>query len=134
MEDEADRLMYRFKFEMIPSQKGTYMVGGSVRDLLRGESPLDIDIVVSDNPERFALEMATCTSGRLVKIGKSNQPLYRIVTPKVSFDVSAMHGATIEDDLKTRDFAINAMALELSSRQIIDPCNGRKDLAQRRSV
>ncbi len=123
--------MVQFNFEMIPSRKGVYMVGGSVRDLLRGESPLDIDIVVSEYPERFALEISARSSGRLVKIGKSNQTIYRVVAQAVSYDVSALHGATIEDDLKNRDFTVNAMALELSSHQIIDPCNGREDLAQK---
>lgn len=123
--------MVQLNFEMIPSRKGVYMVGGSVRDLLRGESPLDIDIVVSENPERFAIEIATRTSGRFVKIGQSNQTIYRVVTQAVSYDVSALHGTTIENDLKNRDFTINAMALELSSHQIIDPFYGRKDLAQK---
>jgi len=123
--------MVQLNFEMIPSRKGVYMVGGSVRDLLRGESPLDIDIVVSENPERFAIEIATHTSGRFVKIGQSNQTIYRVVTQAVSYDVSALHGTTIENDLKNRDFTINAMALELSSHQIIDPCYGQKDLAQK---
>src|SRR5262249_56069710 len=42
--------------------------------------------------------------------------------------------AAIADDLKRRDFTVNAMAIELSSRDfgLIDPLGGRLDLARRR--
>src|SRR5262249_58588750 len=42
--------------------------------------------------------------------------------------------ATIADDLRRRDFTVNAMAIELGSREfgLIDPLGGRLDLARRR--
>jgi tRNA nucleotidyltransferase/poly(A) polymerase len=43
-----------------------------------------------------------------------------------------VNGASIEADLGRRDFTINAMALELSSGNLIDPNKGRKDLAAKK--
>jgi poly(A) polymerase len=45
--------------------------------------------------------------------------------PQVEFS------STIHDDLARRDFTINAMAIELPNWQLVDPFNGRTDLAKR---
>jgi tRNA nucleotidyltransferase/poly(A) polymerase len=44
-------------------------------------------------------------------------------------DISKVKGTSIEDDLQARDFSINAMAYDLFSHQLIDPCGGQPDLA-----
>jgi tRNA nucleotidyltransferase (CCA-adding enzyme) len=43
---------------------------------------------------------------------------------KVDFD----HRLRVEDDLGRRDFTMNALAFDLSTKKIIDPLNGRKDI------
>ncbi|MGW8187106.1 MAG: hypothetical protein ACWGNK_07560, partial [Desulfobacterales bacterium] len=42
-----------------------YLVGGSVRDLLLGRRPLDLDLAVVGNPRTFAQQLADHTGGRL---------------------------------------------------------------------
>ena len=42
----------------IPKTKDAYIVGGSIRDLLLGRSPVDYDIAVMGNPEKFAKKIA----------------------------------------------------------------------------
>ncbi len=47
------------------------------------------------------------------------------------FDIVVDPSASVEDDLKRRDFTINAMARRLSDGKLIDPLGGRADLEQR---
>jgi len=108
--------------------KTVYIVGGSVRDLLLGRSPLDYDLAVAVDPKRFARQLASHTKGRLVELGKPGQMIYRVVTSSNVFDVSGLAGPTIEADLSQRDFTINAMAADAANGDIIDVFNGREDL------
>jgi tRNA nucleotidyltransferase/poly(A) polymerase len=109
-----------------------YLVGGSVRDLLLGRRPLDLDLAVAGNPLTFAQRLAAHTGGRLVPLGKPGQMLYRIVSGSRIMDVSAVAGRSISEDLQRRDFTINAIAIDLAGGDIIDVCGGRADLAARR--
>ena len=65
---------------IMPKGKGAYIVGGSVRDLLLGQTPVDYDIAVYENPKYFAQRVAEKTSGRLVELGKPGQVLFRVVS------------------------------------------------------
>ncbi len=114
-----------------PYVKGAYIVGGSVRDLLLGKSPADYDIVVIENPKKFAEIIAEKTSGRLVEMGKPGQMIFRVVSKNNIFDISPISGSFIEDDLFDRDFTINALAFDLSSGKIIDCMNSLQDIADR---
>ena len=108
--------------------QSVYIVGGSVRDLLLGRAPLDYDLAVAGDPQRFARRLAGQTKGRIVVLGKSDQTIYRVVTPANVFDVSGLGGPTIEADLNRRDFTINAMAVDAATGDIIDVLNSREDL------
>jgi poly(A) polymerase len=116
--------------ETLPGQ--VYLVGGSVRDLLLGRRPLDLDFAVAGNPSTFAQRLAAHTGGRLVPLGKPGLMLYRIVSGSQIMDVSAVFGRSISEDLQRRDFTINAIAIDLAGGDIIDVCGGRADLAARR--
>jgi poly(A) polymerase len=106
-----------------------YLVGGSVRDLLLGRRPLDLDLAVAGNPRTFALRLAAHIGGRLVQLGKPGLMLYRVVSGSRILDVSAVAGRSIAEDLQRRDFTINAIAIDLADGDIIDVCDGRADLA-----
>lgn len=116
----------------MPKTKGAYIVGGSVRDLLLGKLPADYDIAVIENPKPFAEKIAKKTSGRLVELGKPGQMLFRVVSKNYVYDISPIAGASIEDDLLKRDFTINALAWDLSSKRVIDCVDGQKDIADRK--
>jgi tRNA nucleotidyltransferase/poly(A) polymerase len=121
-----------FDLPIIPAQKGVYLVGGSLRDALLGRTPLDYDIVVKDNPLAFAREIATQRKGRLVFMGQPGRRLIRIIFQNTCWDVSAMKGGSIEEDLNRRDFTINALAYETATAKLIDITKGLDDLKKRR--
>ncbi|MFH1984705.1 MAG: hypothetical protein ABIL58_22925 [Pseudomonadota bacterium] len=107
----------------------TYLVGGTVRDLLLGRPAADHDIATGLDPAGLAAEMARRTGGRVVVFKKADFAVYRVVSPQDGvFDISAIYGQSLETDLGNRDFTINAMALEPVAGRIIDPLGGEKDL------
>lgn len=109
-------------------ERQVYAVGGCVRDLLLGKQPQDYDLAVTTDPKDFATRMAANLQGRRVILGRPGQRIYRIVTPNTVFDVASIAGATIESDLRRRDFTVNAMACDLATGELIDCSGGQRDL------
>jgi len=120
--------MIQIDSKIFPRTKGAYIIGGSIRDLLLGRTPTDYDIAVLGSPEKFAARLAAASNGHTVKLGKPEWMVHRVVTDKNVFDISPVNGTTIENDLRQRDFTINAMAYDLYSGKIIDILGGRQDL------
>ena len=113
---------------LFPSTAGAFLVGGCVRDLLADRQPADYDLAVSGQPEAYARQLADKHGGRPVAIGPARHRLFRIVAFDRVFDISPLVGDSIETDLKSRDFSINAMAFDLAGQALIDPEDGLADL------
>lgn len=118
--------------EIPRSEQQAYLVGGSVRDLLLKRKPADFDIAVPENPQHYAAELARKKKSRVIEIGKAGKSIFRIVCGQTVFDISPTKGESIEDDLRQRDFTINALAYDLVSGDIIDVTGGQRDLQDRR--
>ncbi|MBL0732196.1 MAG: CCA tRNA nucleotidyltransferase, partial [Desulfosarcina sp.] len=123
--------MIRLKRNIFPAVEGIYVVGGAIRDELLGRKPADYDIACTVDTEKTARQIAANTNGALVKIGKPGQFIFRVVSDKNIFDLADLNGQTIEEDLKQRDFTINAMAYSISGGDIIDCTGGLKDLEKK---
>jgi len=117
---------------IFPRKKGVYIVGGSIRDLLCGRTPLDYDLVVKGDPEQFARSLASRISGRFVEIGKRGQTVRRVVTKDIVYDIMPVNGMSIDEDLRRRDFTVNAMAVAVYSGNLIDRLGGLRDLAAKK--
>lgn len=116
-----------------------YLVGGFLRDVLLGQSSAEVDLV-----SRRASELAAACSrergARLVQIDRRFGALRLIlpgperVGPIRSLDLSPLRGSAILEDLRYRDFTVNAMALDLVAWrnggrvELIDPLGGLVDL------
>jgi len=124
--------MLPFDTNILPFKTGVYVVGGSVRDLLAGRTPQDYDLVVHQDCVNFASRLAATTGGHVVELGRQKQKVLRVVTKDRFFDMMPVNGTSIENDLGLRDFSINAMAVDLSSGNLIDPHGGQKDLAAKK--
>ena len=109
-----------------------YLVGGVIRDYLLGVELNDIDLVVANRTQQVALEFATKVEGSFVTLDKP-RGMYRVVTSDVVYDFSDLTVATIEQDLRRRDFTINAVALKPDEadhpeKNWIDPWGGVYDI------
>jgi poly(A) polymerase len=124
--------MIQFNKNILPRLKGTYIIGGSVRDLLLGRTPSDYDIAVTGNPEQFAKKLIAKSDGHLVRLGKPGQMTVRVISGDIIFDITSLNGTSIEDDLNQRDFSINAIAYDFYSEKIIDCLGGLQDLANKK--
>ena len=118
----------------IKFSEGAYLVGGTVRDMVIGRDPVDIDIAVSCDTERFATDLSKKIDGSLFPLDKERR-VYRITVkkrkfPSCCFDISPIRGGDIYIDLSLRDFTVDAMAMSITddSADIIDPYNGKSDI------
>lgn len=106
-----------------------YLVGGSIRDLFTKHCVFcDRDISIK-GAENFARKIANKWDGTFIELDNENK-IYRVVLPdKINFlDISELQENTIEEDLKRRDFTINAIAYDLANNEFIDVTGGLKDL------
>ncbi len=105
-----------------------YLVGGSIRDFFTKKCEFcDRDISIK-GAENFARKLANKFDATFIELDNENK-IYRIVLKdKINFlDISEMQGNSIEDDLKRRDFTINAIAYDLSNEKFIDVTGGLND-------
>jgi poly(A) polymerase len=105
-----------------------YLVGGAVRDLVRGRRPADYDVVTDGDPALFARNLARRLGGRVVALGRKPFDLFRVIDRRGPIDVTGINGADIESDLLSRDFTINALACRLDDTRVIDCTGGLADL------
>jgi poly(A) polymerase len=104
------------ELKILSSSLEVYMAGGPVRDWLLGREVLDLDLVVPDGAIALARRFAQSTSGHFVMLDEKEK-VARVVCKDLVLDFSQYRYAAsnIEEDLRQRDFTINAMALPLSS-------------------
>jgi len=105
-----------------------FLVGGYVRDLLRGEVSKDKDFVLKGDVKKFASEVAKKFNGTFVTLKEGIA--YRVALKNKEFIDFAYLRESIEEDLKQRDFTIDAIAWSPKTG-IIDPSGGSKDLKNR---
>lgn len=110
----------------------TYLVGGSVRDALlqRQKTPVDLDFVLPEKAIATAKDIARRGNGGFVILDEARQ-IARVVFPQGTLDLALQEGDTLEQDLKRRDFTINAIAYNLHQQKLVDPLQGLPDLERR---
>ncbi|MRX70972.1 CCA tRNA nucleotidyltransferase [Bacillus lacus] len=117
-----------------------YFVGGSVRDSLLKRSIGDIDIATSAKPRDiqnlFKKTIDVGAEHGTIIVLEHGEP-YEVTTYRQESEyighrrpAGVVFIASLKEDLKRRDFTINAMAMDADG-EVIDYFEGRKDLQQR---
>ena len=103
----------------------SFLVGGCVRDMLRGRPVVDFDIATPASGEEILALFP-----RAIPIGLRHGTVM-VPTRSGPVDVTSFRkGPCLEDDLAHRDFTVNAMAYDPGEGCVIDPFGGRADLAK----
>lgn len=131
MYSEARMKNLPVNLNLFPGSIDVYIVGGSLRDHLLNRPCFDYDLVVSRQADVYAGALASKLHGHAIRLGKPDLGVIRVVSEKGHYDISPINGASIEDDLRQRDFTLNAMAYCPATGEITDILGGRKDLANR---
>ncbi|MCX5738635.1 MAG: CCA tRNA nucleotidyltransferase [Proteobacteria bacterium] len=104
-----------------------WLVGGCVRDLLRGVAAFDFDVATSASPEAvLALFPKAVPIG--IRHGTVMLPMQGGPLDVTSFRA----GSTLQGDLAHRDFTVNEIARNPASGELVDPSGGAQDLASGR--
>jgi tRNA nucleotidyltransferase (CCA-adding enzyme) len=125
--------------------EGVYVVGGTLRDILLAEENFDIDIAVEGDAIAFARSLASALGGRFTPHDKFGTAIVSygdgkrldVVTTRTEFYDSpgalpTVERAALREDLRRRDFTINAMAASLKPADfglLVDPYDGRADIS-----
>lgn len=116
-----------FSIDELPDN--TYLVGGSVRDQLlqRRSHYQDLDLVLPYQSIETASALAKRYEAGFVVLDEVRQ-IARVVFNQLTIDFAQQQGDRIEDDLRRRDFTINAIAFDPHHKKLIDPLDGQTDL------
>lgn len=103
-----------------------YIVGGAVRDACQNINPRDLDF--STNLSVKAIEeRLTRANYRIFNFKLLSGTVFTVIDGE-RVEITTLRGDSIIEDLKKRDFTINAMAVNCLTGQFFDPCLGCQDL------
>lgn len=133
-------------FKALEPHGNVYAVGGIVRDVVLGKIPNDVDLMVQGIPSEKIQDILEGLPGRIDHTGNSfgifrykdpDGNEVEIALPRSErstgpghkdFEVYTDPYLSVGQDLARRDFTGNAMAVNLSSGDLVDPYHGSEDL------
>jgi putative nucleotidyltransferase with HDIG domain len=113
----------------LEQQGPAWIVGGAIRDALLGKPVSDADLAVERGREEGAARaIAKVAGGSAFRLSEEHAT-WRVIasTDGWHVDVVALRAETIEEDLRARDFTVNAIGLPLEGGDLLDPTGGVAD-------
>src|SRR5271154_3375361 len=121
-----------------------YLTGGAIRDLISGQPIRDLDFTVEGNPTRIVRELEK-GGAKVVWVSEKLRHFEMIFAGDADGSISAARDDVYErpgakpeyrfggimEDLRRRDFSVNAIAISLNTQSrglLLDPMNGLADL------
>ena len=121
--------IYNWNFILSFLPKGSYLVGGYIRDIILGRltEDVDVDIVVPMNAIEIGKKISENFKSKFIILDKKRE-VVRIIFDHISIDIANRISSTIEGDLSSRDFSLNSIAFLFDKKCLFDPLHGLKDL------
>jgi tRNA nucleotidyltransferase (CCA-adding enzyme) len=121
-----------------------YLTGGAIRDIISGFTIRDLDFTVQGNPLKLQKELERA-GAQSAGQDENTRALFLVLPGNVRAEIGMAHTetyekvgkppvitpASIQEDLRRRDFTVNAMALSLNEGSrglLLDPFNGVADI------
>src|SRR5271154_2521457 len=121
-----------------------YLTGGAIRDIISGFTIRDLDFTVQGNPLKLQKDFERA-GAQIAGHDEDVRTLFLVLPGNVRAEIGMAHtehyekvgkppvitAASIQEDLRRRDFTVNAMALSLNEGSrglLLDPCNGVADI------
>jgi tRNA nucleotidyltransferase/poly(A) polymerase len=136
------RLMFRPEIQQLldlirrelEEEQDLYLVGGAVRDAFLDRKINDLDFAMGHDPTALAKRVAKRLNAGFFVLDDERHTarvLFRSAQGEIlPLDFVQFTGGSLEEDLRHRDFTINAMAVSICDHEkIIDPLNGLADLS-----
>ncbi|MBI3404491.1 MAG: CCA tRNA nucleotidyltransferase, partial [Acidobacteria bacterium] len=152
---EQRAVLIRMQELAVALEMNVYLAGGAVRDLVSGMPIRDLDFTVEGNPSRFARELEKpnasdpgTAAAHIVEEDERRRHVELVFPGEVDASISAshdevydhpgakpeIHWSPIMNDLRRRDFSMNAVAISLNAGSrglLLDPTNGLAELERR---
>jgi len=129
------------------AESNLYLVGGAVRDLTSGMPIRDLDFTIEGNPSRIARELEK-GGAQIISEDDNLRHIELVLAGDVDVSLASareevyahpgnkpeIRFSTIMEDLRRRDFSVNAIAISLNANSrglLLDPTNGLADLERR---
>ena len=121
-----------------------YLTGGAIRDIISGFTIRDLDFTIQGNPLKLQKDLERA-GAQIAGLEEDTRTLYLVLPGNVRAEIAmsrtetyekvgkppAIAPASIQEDLRRRDFTVNAMALSLNEGSrglLLDPFNGVADI------
>jgi tRNA nucleotidyltransferase/poly(A) polymerase len=125
-----------------------FLTGGAMRDMMGGFPIRDLDFTVEGGTMKFAKSVAHKSGAEILSLDENRRSVEMRLPGDVSASISMarqerygkpgakpqIQPATIHEDLRGRDFTVNAIALSLGKASrglLLDPANGLGDLSRK---
>ncbi len=145
---EQSRAVAEIQTVAAEASTNLFLAGGAMRDMLGGFPIRDLDFVVEGDATRIAKAVAHKSGAKIVAVDETRRVAELLFPSGVSAEIGMARRekyskpgskpqvtpATIYEDLRGRDFTINAIALSLNRASrglLLDPTNGLGDLERR---
>lgn len=121
---------------LLGSRASAWLVGGAVRDALLGRPVNELDVAVPSGALALGRALAARMSAAFVMLDEG-RGMGR-VAGSVQVDIGDFRAPTLEEDLRARDFSVNALAVPVEAlvgtgqAPVTDATGGLEDLAARR--
>jgi tRNA nucleotidyltransferase (CCA-adding enzyme) len=140
LRDLAESSPLRVIRAALGEEAALHIVGGTIRDLLAGQEPAEVDLACA-LPAQESARRLTAHALKVVPTGIEHGTL-TIVWERQVFELTtfrkpsargrSLFSGAIEEDLSGRDFTINALAYAVDHGPLLDPYHGLEDLRQKR--
>jgi tRNA nucleotidyltransferase/poly(A) polymerase len=145
---DQNRVVEDVQVAAAQSNMNLFLTGGAMRDMLAGLRIRDLDFVVEGNALKVAKSIGERTGAKMVSADENRKSAELVFPSGVTAQIamsrqekysragakSQVSQATIQEDLRGRDFTCNAIALSLNKASrglLLDPMNGLADIERR---